>query len=360
MRSIFAGQIPLPALVLWALIACSSEEPAGVGGSSGSNGSTSAGAAATTRPMEPAAAYRREGATRTVDVTYTGHVKDVPPGTRLLRVWLPVPRDSGVQTITHLAFESPAKESLATEPIYGNRIAYFEVENPSANQDFTMKFTCARQELLTDLDKVAASRPDPSKVDGRFLENARAEGTSADVQDRSDKAVSGKNGTIGKARGIYDAVMEHMTYDKSGTGWGKGETRHACEVGKGNCTDFHAMFMSMCRAEDIPAGFEIGLYLPYSGKPKPQKLGGYHCWAFFQVPGVTWVPVDISEADKDPSKVDYFFGNHTNNRVALSTGRDLVLVPEQAGPPLSFFLDPYAEADGKPIATSKSWDYQEL
>jgi transglutaminase-like putative cysteine protease len=102
----------------------------------------------------------------------------------------------------------------------------------------------------------------------------------------------------------------------------------------------------------------MGLYLPYE-KGKDEPLGGYHCWAFFRVPGKTWVPVDCSEGDRIAERRDYFFGAHTPNRVTLSTGRDLVLEPRQAGEPLNYFLNPYAEADGKPVKTEKSWSYRD-
>ena len=61
-----------------------------------------------------------------------------------------------------------------------------------------------------------------------------------------------------KARAIYDYVLSNMRYDKSGTGWGHGDTLYACSAKKGNCTDFHSLFISMARSQHIPARFEIG------------------------------------------------------------------------------------------------------
>jgi len=78
------------------------------------------------------------------------------------------------------------------------------------------------------------------------------------------------------------------------------------------------------------------------------------------VPGKTWVPVDCSEADRFAEYKEMFFGGHTPNRVTLSTGRDITLEPKQDGPPLNYFLNPYAEADGKPVKTDKSWSYQDI
>ena len=78
-------------------------------------------------------------------------------------------------------------------------------------------------------------------------------------------------------------------------------------------------------------------------------MGGYHCWGWFFVAGKGWVPVDISEADKHPEMKEYYFGNLTADRVAFSVGRDLLLEPPQNGPPLNFFVYPYAEVDGEVV-----------
>jgi len=59
------------------------------------------------------------------------------------------------------------------------------------------------------------------------------------------------------------------------------------------------------------------------------------------------VPVDASEAAKNPAKREYFFGAHDENRVELSKGRDLLLDPKQQDERLNYFVYPYAEVDGK-------------
>ena len=82
-------------------------------------------------------------------------------------------------------------------------------------------------------------------------------------------------------------------------------------------------------------------------------MGGYHCWAKFHTEDRGWVPVDISEADKDPSKKDYFFGKLNENRIMFTTGRDIDLSPKQDGKPLNYFVYPYVEVDGKPYPKEK-------
>jgi hypothetical protein len=96
---------------------------------------------------------------------------------------------------------------------------------------------------------------------------------------------------------------------------------YACDAKKGNCTDFHSLFIAMARSQGIPARFEIGFPLP--ADKQSSEIAGYHCWSDFYVDGKGWIPVDISEAWKHQEKRDYFFGAHDVNRVQFNTGRDL-------------------------------------
>jgi len=96
-------------------------------------------------------------------------------------------------------------------------------------------------------------------------------------------------------------------------------------------TDFHALLIGMMRAAGIPARFEIGFSLPADRQAGP--VPGYHCWAQFWLDDVGWVPVDASEAWKDPSRREYFFGAHDAHRILFTRGRDILLNPAQDGEP---------------------------
>jgi transglutaminase-like putative cysteine protease len=321
--------------------------------------------------MEPDAALLKAGESRTFTVTYDARIRNVPLDSKRLRIWLPVPQDTPVQTIRGLTFMGTCQPKAITfEKRFGNKLAYWEIDKPREtfppealvtagstkvfDWDFSYSFTCTRREQVTDLDRLKEDGKEGDASAAEFLKDDKLTMVDDRIRKMAQGITDGRKTTLEKARAIYDYVFDHMAYDKSGKGWGRGDTNFACDVGKGNCTDFHALFMSLCRASGIPAGFEIGLYAPYK-KGSDEKLGGYHCWSFFRVPGKAWVPVDISEAWKNKDRKDYFFGAHTSNRVTLSVGRDLVLEPKQDGAPLNYLLNPYAEADGKSLETSKDW-----
>ncbi len=182
----------------------------------------------------------------------------------------------------------------------------------------------------------------------RYLQPDKLVPLNGVIADLAKEHTAGDTSQLAKARHIYDYVVATMRYDKSGEGWGRGDAIWACSSKRGNCTDFHSLLIGMMRASGIPARFEIGFPLP-EGKNEGD-IPGYHCWAEFYLDGVGWVPVDASEAWKNPAKRDYFFGAHDVNRVFFTYGRDLRLSPEQKGDPLNYFVYPYAELNGKPLS----------
>ena len=131
------------------------------------------------------------------------------------------------------------------------------------------------------------------------------------------------------------------------------------EARRGNCSDFHAIFIGYSRTLGISARFAIGFPLP--ADRGAGQISGYHCWAEAYIKGVGWVPADASEAAKNPTRREYFFSAHDENRIEFSIGRDLTLNPKQAGESLNYFIYPYAEIDGKPLtAIDRSFAYRDI
>jgi len=90
-----------------------------------------------------------------------------------------------------------------------------------------------------------------------------------------------------QARVDYEYVTSIMKYDKSGTGWGRGDALYACDVRRGNCTDFHSLFIGLARARGIPARFTIGF--PIGAAKSGEFLATIAGRSF--TPAGVWVPV---------------------------------------------------------------------
>jgi transglutaminase-like putative cysteine protease len=279
---------------------------------------------------------------RTFDFTYAATLTGLEPGAKV-RLWAPVASASDDQDVEVVSREVRGEKGVPTkvaaEPHYGNRVLYAE---PRADAAGRVALKVVYQVTRREVKGQTGPKEDPRLA--RFLQADAL----VPIGGKPLELLRGKelpDDPMKKARALYDLVNAHLRYAKDGEGWGRGDSAWACDSRFGNCSDFHSLFISLARSQKIPARFEIGF-------PLPQKRGsgqvpGYHCWAFFRPEGKRWVPVDISEANKDPRKRDYYFGNLSEDRVAFSVGRDLDLVPRQAGKALNFFIYPYAEVDGK-------------
>jgi len=279
---------------------------------------------------------------RNFELDYFFTVRITDPG-KPLDVWFPIPQSDQFQQIRILSKtgDLPLKET--TEPEYGNRMFYAHADKADRTEyHFSVKYDVVRLEHLAAVS--IQRQASPSDL-SRFLQPDKLVPITGKPAELAAEQVKPGMSDLEKGRALYDYVFSTMRYDKTGTGWGKGDTLWACDAKHGNCTDFHSVFISMARSQKIPARFEMGLALPED--QGSGQVPGYHCWAQFYTRERGWFPVDISEAWKHKDKKDYFFGAHDTNRVQFTVGRDLELSPKQHGDRLNYFIYPYVELAGE-------------
>jgi transglutaminase-like putative cysteine protease len=279
---------------------------------------------------------------------YAFTVKDVPEGQKL-RVWFPAAHSDDFQDVRVTSARGDLPLKRTKESRFGNEIYYAETsKSKSGDLHFAVDYDVVRRERLT----LGVNRPrlqDASlskKEQKQDLAPDRLVPVTGLPAELATTVTAGKSSILEKARAIYNYVFANMRYEKTGTGWGRGDVLYACDAKKGNCTDFHSLFIAMARSQGIPSRFEIGFPLP--ADRHASDIAGYHCWTEFFDPQHGWVPVDISEAWKNPVKKDYFFGAHDTDRIQFTMGRDLRLNPRQSGEALNYFVYPYAELADKP------------
>ncbi|MDQ3283057.1 MAG: transglutaminase domain-containing protein, partial [Acidobacteriota bacterium] len=273
-------------------------------------------------------------ASKTYDATYVATLSDIPAGTQKLDVWIPLPVSGEHQKVNNLTIDSPYAFTRHREKTWGNEYAHAVVANPPSSLSVRVKFTVTRDE---------AQMTDPKGKRGdlsRALHADKLVTLSPRVRNLAKEVTSGRKTADDQARAIYDYLVSTMTYDKTTPGWGQGDSERACDVRKGNCTDFHSLFLSLARAKGIPARFVIGF--PMTARDGVAR--GYHCWAEYWN-GRGWIPVDASDASKNASLRDYLFGNLDPERIQFTTGRDLKLTPATTEP-LNYFIYPRGEAGG--------------
>ncbi len=262
-----------------------------------------------------------------------------------LRLFLPVAPDAIGQRIHSLEVEvdDDFQGRFGTEPVHGNR--FWSVTLParrSATTSIVMRYDVERAVVRAGDERGSAEQARAFLGASRrvVVDHPILQPILAEIRASTDGADA-----AARARAIYDWVVDNLEYKKIGRGWGNGDTFWACSERYGNCTDFHSLFISLARTEGIPARFQMGFPIP--ADRDAGRISGYHCWVEFWLPEVGWIPIDASEAVKQPERRALYFGTHPADRMLFSTGRDLALGPDQRAGPLNYFIYPHVEVGGE-------------
>jgi transglutaminase-like putative cysteine protease len=265
------------------------------------------------------------------------------------RLWMPLAKTDAFQNVHVDEISIPIKWEKIQDRDYGNDICVLNPRAEDGGKTIELRYRVVRKE------KAAYPATDGNVT--RYLRPEKLVPVNETFKTLAEQAVTGKTGDIARAKALYDHVLGRMRYDKSGTGWGRGDAMFACDAKTGNCSDFHAYFIALARSIQIPARFAIGATIP--ADKNEGAIEGYHCWAEFFADG-RWVPVDISEAWKNPTLADYYFGHNPANRFELTKGRDLIVDPEPASGPINFLVYPLLEMDGKTVKPETTFTFRRI
>jgi len=264
-------------------------------------------------------------------------------------LWIPMAKTDAFQNVTQEEVSIPIRWDKVQDREYGNDICVLHPQAADSGKTIELRYHVTRKEKAA----YSANGEDTT----RFLRPEKLVPANQTFKTLADQATAGKKDDLERAKALYDHVLGRMRYDKSGTGWGRGDAIYACDAKTGNCSDFHAYFIALARSSGIPARFAIGATIP--ADKNEGAIEGYHCWAEFFADG-RWVPVDISEAWKNPQLADYYFGHNPANRFELTKGRDLIVDPAPSTGPINFLVYPLLEVDGKMVKPETSFAFKRI
>ena len=287
------------------------------------------------------------------------------PASEAVRLWVPIPQDGPFQRITHLQASGDFARKVMGRVAQGGqgRLLYAEWGPGSRSRRLRISFQVerrARHDLEGPGGGPKARLEDPSP----YLLGSRLRPVDGVVKRLALKITQGKEGTLARARAVYHWVCTHMRRNPRTRGCGRGDVCLLLSSPRpgGKCADISSVFVALLRAAGIPAREVLGLRLGRKGRTDITTW--QHCWAEFLVEGRGWVAADpgdylkwrlrapwwsrLAEAVTHSHERGYF-GSLPPWRVRLTTGRDVVLWPRQQGPPLNYFMYPYAEVEGKAL-----------
>ena len=324
--------------------------------------------------------------TRSFNFTYSVEIEST--NNKKLELWIPIPQSSEVQTISNLVIDSSGLNyTIEDEKKFGNKYLYINhLKGTNNSKVVNISFDVVRKEHSNvnysgvDSD-IYLSSTSMIPVGGVFNNIIKENSlTKNDMNGVYEYVLNGMHygkpksvdniyykdpwltseGEYGMKKVSRDEVVSLYKYAKSTKGnytFGNGNSRYACDIGVGNCTDYHSYFISLSRTLNAPARFHMGFPIPDG---EEGKVKGYHCWADYFVEGEGWYPVDISEADKAPEKAEYFFGTVDKDRVEMMVGRDFNL-KGYGDQYVNLFIYPLMEvSDVKSDAFVKSFSYKNI
>lgn len=277
-----------------------------------------------------------------------------------VKLWVPYPVSDEDQLISDMKISGDyAASAVYTDREHGNPILFAVWDKDAKSRTMKVSFSAERKEVIRR-DLSAKEPAWDRSVFTSDLGATRLGPIDGEVKKLADQITKDKKTVQAKARAIYDWACTNMYRDPNTRGCGTGDVCALLQKPGGKCTDISSVFIALARASGVPAREIFGIRL---GKKAEEDITGYqHCWAEFYQPGYGWVPVDPADVRKamlvenlkleDPKAAEYkayFWGGIDPYRIRLSTGRDIVLNPPQAGEPLNTFGYPFAQVGSTTI-----------
>jgi len=285
------------------------------------------------------------------------------PANGTLKIWLPLPIESGSQTNVTIVSIEPAQYLKSTTGTQGNiGIAYLEVPLEELNGSFlnitaTYRFVQHEQRFVIDPAKVLAyntSRPEYRE----FTESSANIDVTPEIRAKAQEIVGNETNPYLQAQKIYWYIVDtlpyshvpHMRLSTSKTP----ESEYVFTTGLGDCGTQSTYFAALCRSLGIPARATGGYQLVPGN-------AGTHFWAEYYLEGYGWIPVDVTVAeagdwaynatdDQRHQFKAYYFGSLDPYRYVIQNDADIPLTPDPGNAVLirSVFQVPAAVCDTCP------------
>jgi len=293
--------------------------------------------------------------TRTIELTQTVTLNDVPDGARHVRMWVPIPSDGPWQRVTDIKVDyTPGMWQLVHPQDGKGNLIYVDVLNPkSATIPVSISCTIERQGVYFPVEDLASGGSIQRELFKDELDtNVPMMGVDERTQALADEACGNETDIAKQAMLILAKVAEvadHYSKSDSVPTCGRGAASDCMDHGGGCCTDLHSLLISMCRARGIPAKIQFGYRTLDKNDGKENVDPGYRCWAEIFIPGMGWVANDVVASDGAPEDIGYKWPAISSTRVWLWEGRSFELEPATSAGHVHTMLVGFAEIDGKPV-----------
>lgn len=291
--------------------------------------------------------------TRTVRLTQTVTLHDIPVDAKVVRMWVPVPSDGAWQRVVDCQVVSaPGSWRLVRQDEGRGDFVYVELNHPSS-ATASVKFQCTvrRDGVHFPIEGITADPIQPELFEADLDKHAPLMEVDNRVQALADKACGDERDPAKQALLLVKSVADnydHYSKDPSEPKCGRGAAGDCMDHGGGCCTDMHSLFIAMARARGIPARIQYG-YRLLDAKAGSEFDPGYRCWVEYFISGAGWVPTDIVAADAVEPANAVRWASLSAARVWLWRGRNFNLAPKAKAGPINTMICGWAEIDGAAV-----------
>lgn len=243
-------------------------------------------------PEMPYRAQKGDPVTYEVDLSA---VVTAPYGTKKLRIWMPVPQSDSVQEVVDsriYSFPINVKPQIGTEPVFGNKFAYFEFDAPEGAQLIRHTFKVTTHELRWNIDpkKIEKIEKWPESFASYLRGEDQAVVVNDEVKQLLAEIVPEQKGPFENVSQVFAWTNANMRYTHDNASLAA-SSQHAIEHRAGHCSDYHGMCAAFGRALGYPTRVTYGI------NPFP-KASPSHCKLEVFLPPYGWVSFDVSETQK--------------------------------------------------------------
>ena len=246
-------------------------------------------------------------------------------------------RDITIEDISPL----PTKQSMDN---FGNGMYYWEIKNsPKIGESisFATRFTITAYEIESTITPADVQPYNTENAEYQFYTRSDRfiEADDPKIIQLANQVAGTETNPYQIAHSFYDYIID--TYHYELTGRGLLGAKSFMETGKGECGDYTALFVALCRSKGIPSRPIVG-YWATSG------LNQTHVWGEVYIEPFGWIPVDPTVGQSQTTSRDYYFGNIDNRRVILNKNYNIILEPASPGNiPAPFLQGPLLYCEGR-------------
>ena len=243
-------------------------------------------------PSQPYSATASNPVTHEAELLVT---VTAPYKTKLLRVWMPIPPTDNAQQLVSSEFSTfpvEVQPQIASEPVFGNKFAYFEFPNPQGAMVIRHTLNIQVNELHWNLDpeKVQSTPMWPESFAPYLRSESQAVVADARFEKLLTEIVPQRKNPLLDLEQVMQYVDQNFQYDHKHASL-QASSLHALNQKSGHCSDYHGFCAAMGRLLQQPTRVTYGINTFPKASPSHCKLE-----AFLAPYG--WVSFDVSETQK--------------------------------------------------------------